>query len=86
MKTNMKRLTDMFNLILEQINPKYLRSPNKGEIGPCEMSFSQPETHLLYRDVERCRKKTASGQIKPVHFVDAANEVIKRFFMKNILR
>lgn len=85
MNADVKRMTEMFNLRLEQINPKYSRSLSEGVIRPCELKFSQPETHMLYRDVERFRKKTAPGQIKPVHFVDETNEVIKKFFMKNIL-
>lgn len=84
-KADVKRMSEMFNLRLEQINRRYSRALADGVIVPCELKFSQPETHMLYRDVERYRRNTTRWQIKPVHFVDGTNEVIKRFFMKNIL-
>ena len=82
---NVRRMSEMFSLRLEQINPQYSRSLSKGVIKPYVLNFSQLETHILYRDVECFRKNIVPGQIKPVHFVDATNEVIKRFFTKNIL-
>ncbi len=85
MNVDVERMSEMFSLRLEQINPKYSRTLSEGVIGPCELHFSQPETHLLYRDVVRYRRNVSPNQIKPVHFVDAENEVIKRFFTKNIL-
>ena len=85
MNVDVEHMSDMFSLRLEQINPQYSRALGEGVIGPCEIHFNQPETHLLYRDVVRYRSNVSPAQIKPVHFVDAENEVIKRFFTKNIL-
>lgn len=84
-KLNLQKVRDIFNFRLSQINPHFSRALSDAKINPCDIKFSEPETHLLYRDVERFRRKVAPDQIKPVHFIDADNEVIKKFFMKNIL-
>ncbi|WP_269453582.1 hypothetical protein [Selenomonas ruminantium] len=36
------------------------------------------ESHLLYRDVQRFREKTAPDQIKPTHFLNTEEKI--KFF------
>ena len=40
----------------------------------CRISWNQPQTHLLYRDAVRFRKKTAPDQIKSAHFLNRPTE------------
>ena len=61
--------------------PSYAASRQKG-LPPCRMDWSQPQTHLLYRDVERFRKKTAPDHIQPTHFLNTPAKV--SFFLRNI--
>lgn len=48
----------------------------------CRVERLQPQTHLLYRDVERFRKKTAPDQIKPMHFLNTPDKI--KFFVSHI--
>ena len=79
----LQKIKDAFNFRFEQINHAFAEKINAGEINPCEIKFNEPETHLLYRDIDRFRKKLSSTEVKPIHFIDTYNEVIKKFFMKN---
>lgn len=71
---------------LERILEKGLRescesvrkAEEAGGLLPVRILCLQPQTHLLYRDVERYRRKTAPDQIKPVRVLD--NPVKEKFF------
>ena len=73
----------LFNHRLGQINPKFADALEKTSLNPCTIQFNQQETHLLYRDMECFRRKSAPDQIKPIHFID--NIVKEKFFLNNIL-
>ncbi len=62
-------------------SPSYADARRTG-ISPCRLDWSQAQTHLLYRDVERFREKTAPDHIQPTHFLNTPAKV--RFFMQNI--
>jgi len=64
-----------------RISSSYAAARKRG-LAPCRMDWSQPQTHLLYRDVERFRKKTAPDHILPVHFLNTPAKV--SFFLRNI--
>lgn len=69
---------------LAKINTKYGQLRKEGKLSVCKVMFLQPQTHLLYRDVLRYRRKTAQDQIKPVRFLD--NPVKEKFFFSMIDR
>lgn len=69
---------------LAKINTKYGQLRKEGKLSACKVMFLQPQTHLLYRDVLRYRRKTAQDQIKPVRFLD--NPVKEKFFFSMIDR
>ena len=45
------------------------------ELLACAVSYLAPESHLLYRDMQRFRYKTAPDQIKPVHYLDTREKI-----------
>lgn len=55
----------------------YAAAREKGLL-PCEVSYLAAESHLLYRDVQRFRQKTAPDQIKPTHFLNTTEKI--KFF------
>ncbi len=59
----------------------YAAARSKG-LSPCRLDWNQPQTHLLYRDMERFREKTAPDHIQPVHFLNTPAKV--KFFLRNI--
>ncbi len=83
---NMEKMYRTGREELEQILDEALRGGCEGyreaeeERGllPARVLCLQPQTHLLYRDVERYRRKTAPDQIKPVRVLD--NPVKEKFF------
>ena len=44
-------------------------------LAACRLSYLAPESHLLYRDVQRFKYKTAPDQIKPVHYLDTREKI-----------
>lgn len=75
-------LADYCDQELAEINAEYGRLRKEGKLGSCRIMFLQPQTHLLYRDVLRYRRKTAQDQIKPVRYLD--NPVKEKFFFSMI--
>lgn len=61
-------------------NSDYARA-RQNDLPACRIDWNQPQTHLLYRDMERFRKKTAPDQIKPTHFLNTAAKI--KFFLSN---
>lgn len=68
--------------ILSGQNVEYGKLRKEGKLSMCKVMFLQPQTHLLYRDVLRYRRKTAQDQIKPVRYLD--NPVKEKFFFSMI--
>lgn len=67
---------------MSEINETYGKLRKEGKLSACRIMFLQPQTHLLYRDVLRYRRKTAQDQIKPVRYLD--NPVKEKFFFSMI--
>ncbi len=67
------------NAICSQ-NAEYAEARRNG-LPACRVEWNQPQSHLLYRDVRRFRKKTAPDQIKPTHYLNTADKV--KFFLSN---
>lgn len=63
-----------------KISASYSAARRNG-LPACRIDWCQPQTHLLYRDVERFRKKTAPDQIKPTHYLNTADKI--KFFLSN---
>lgn len=55
----------------------YAAARGKG-LSPCAVSYLAKESHLLYRDVQRFKEKTAPDQIKPTHFLNTKEKI--KFF------
>lgn len=70
------------DMVFARVNPKYAMLRKSGKLASCKVLFLQPQTHLLYRDVLRYRRKTAQDQIKPVRYLD--NPVKEKFFFSMI--
>ena len=52
-------------------NLTYRESRKSKLIDCCQITFNQPQTHLLYRDKERFTQKTSPDQMKPVHYINS---------------
>ena len=63
---------------LQEINPAYAALRAEGKLNACSVLMTQPQTQLLYRDVQKIRRRTAPDQIKPVRLID--NPVKEKFF------
>lgn len=74
-------LVDATDSELCALNESYAAARRNG-LPACRIKFCQPQTHLLYRDMERFRKKTAPDQIKPTHFLNTADKI--KFFLSNL--
>lgn len=70
--------------VLSEVNPMYADLRKNGTLTGCQFVVLQPQTHLLYRDVLRYRRKTAPDQLKPVRLLD--NPVKEKFFFSMIDR
>ena len=77
-RTGKQRLENILEEALEAACAGYREAAERKELLPARALCLQPQTHLLYRDVERYRKKTAPDQIKPVRVLD--NPVKEKFF------
>lgn len=77
-----KELEAYCDSVLSEINETYGKLRKEGRLSACRIMFLQPQTHLLYRDVLRYRRKTAQDQIKPVRYLD--NPVKEKFFFSMI--
>lgn len=64
--------------VLSGLNERYANLRKDRKLAGCKVMFLQPQTHLLYRDILRYRRKTAQDQIKPVRYLD--NPVKEKFF------
>lgn len=78
-RTELARYCDS---VLSEMNEAYGKLRKGGTLSACRVMFLQPQTHLLYRDVLRYRRKTAQDQIKPVRYLD--NPVKEKFFFSMI--
>lgn len=78
-RTELARYCDS---VLSEVNEAYGKLRKDGKLSACRVMFLQPQTHLLYRDVLRYRRKTAQDQIKPVRYLD--NPVKEKFFFSMI--
>lgn len=78
-RTELERYCDN---VLSEVNEAYGRLRKEGKLSACKVVFLQPQTHLLYRDVLRYRRRTAQDQIKPVRYLD--NPVKEKFFFSMI--
>ncbi len=72
-----KELAPGIDKSLCEASKTYASAREKG-LSPCVVRYLAPESHLLYRDVQRFTQKTAPDQIKPTHFLNT-NEKIKFF-------
>ncbi len=63
--------------------PAYAKARREGQ-PPCQALYLSPESHLLYRDIQRFKHKTAPDQIKPAHFLGNREKI--RFFMGQVER
>ena len=63
--------------------PAYAKARQEGQ-PPCQALYLSPESHLLYRDIQRFKHKTAPDQIKPAHFLGNREKI--RFFMGQVER
>ncbi|SHK43016.1 GH3 auxin-responsive promoter [Selenomonas ruminantium] len=72
-----KNLAPDIDKRLCEANQVYAAARKKGLL-PCEVSYLAAESHLLYRDVQRFRQKTAPDQIKPTHFLNTTEKI--KFF------
>lgn len=77
-RTGRKELERLLEEGLREGCESYRIAVQKGKLLPAGILCLQPQTHLLYRDVERYRRKTAPDQIKPVRVLD--NPVKEKFF------
>ena len=63
--------------------PVYAKTRQEG-MPPCQALYLSPESHLLYRDIQRFKHKTAPDQIKPAHFLGTREKI--RFFLGQVER
>ena len=68
---------------LREESPTYAKARQEGQ-PPCKALYLSPESHLLYRDIQRFKHKTAPDQIKPAHFLDTREKI--RFFKGQLER
>ena len=73
-----KELAEGIDKKLCAASQAYAAARERG-LSPCTVGHLAPESHLLYRDVQRFRYKTAPDQIKPTHFLDTPEKV--KFFL-----
>ena len=72
-----KELAPAIDRSLCEVSRAYAAAREKG-LSPCGVSYLAPESHLLYRDVQRFTQKTAPDQINPTHFLDTQEKI--KFF------
>jgi len=60
----------------------FLHQENAAYAARCKILWSQPQTHLLYRDLRRYREQSAPYQIEPTHLLNTPEKI--KFFTKNI--
>lgn len=75
-----EKLSEVFDNALCSASADYHAARNYGRLNKAKMNVSEPESHLLYRDIERYRRQTAPDQIKPVRCID--NPKKEQFFTK----
>lgn len=59
----------------------FLQEGNPDYAGHCKILWSEPQTHLLYRDLRRYREQSAPYQIEPTHFLNTPEKI--KFFTQN---
>lgn len=82
LEMDLAELEKYCDMAFAKVNPKYEMLRENGKLASCKVMFLQHQTHLLYRDVLRYRRKTAQDQIKPVRYLD--NPVKEKFFFSMI--
>lgn len=63
---------------LQAYNPDYAAVRAQGKLLPCRLAVLKPQTHLLYRDMQKYRMQIAPDQLKPVRTLDTP--ITQRFF------
>ncbi|MDR1184751.1 MAG: GH3 auxin-responsive promoter family protein [Coriobacteriales bacterium] len=71
-------LEALADTLLGEANPSYAAERSVNHLKPCHVRYVQPQTYLLYRDLESARKRMPNDQAKPVRCVD--NIVKEKFF------
>lgn len=79
---SLTELESYCDAVFAEVNPQYAKRRAQGALAACKVMFLQHQSHLLYRDVLRYRRKTAQDQIKPVRCLD--NPVKEKFFFSMI--
>ncbi len=81
-KENLESLEKLLENSLCENCTDYKNQRSNGMLSEIELVWLQPQTQLLYRDIEKYRRKTSSDQLKPVRFID--NPVKEKFFFSMI--
>ena len=71
-------LESEFETYLQEANPSYRAARAEGKLLACRVLIGQHQTHLLYRDMQKLRRRMAPDQIKPIRLLD--NPVKEKFF------
>ncbi len=77
-------LDEIMEKLLCQVNPAYAGARQEGKLKACRTLCITSQTHLLYRDIERFRRRTAADQVKPIRILD--NPAKEKFFFSMIDR
>ncbi len=69
-----KELAPDIDRRLCETSQAYAAARKKG-LSPCAVSYLSLGSHLLYRDMQRFKEKTAPDQIKPTHFLNTKEKI-----------
>ena len=69
---------DLLNAMCEAAlmlsNPRYAQARISDSVQPCCVRILQPQTQLLYRDLEKIRRQSAPDQFKPIRLLTAKDQ------------
>ena len=60
----------------------FLHQGNNDYAAHCRVLWSEPQTHLLYRDLRRYREQSAPYQIEPTHYLNTPEKI--KFFTHTV--
>ena len=75
-----EELSEAFEKALCKACNEYKHAREAGRLNKAKVMISEPETHLLFRDVERYSRQTAPDQIKPVRSINSPKK--EKFFIR----